>query len=624
MYQRILIIMMVILPSLALGQTRQADSLLNVLETQKQDTLRMKTLRRIAEMYTDNNPGKAIEYYERSLELAKKEGHKLLIANNYYSIGFCYLVRSEYDKSLDNYLQSVRVYEDMKDTFRLSNALMSIGNVYLHTDNPKKLNEYYNRAQVLVEAIKDSAQLASLFLERGVQYDQMKKYDTSLMYSNKALDIAKAIKDDYFVSNALSNIGLTYKHQHKNALALAAFDTVLNTFVRMNAPGDNMATVYNNIAATHAQAGNYAQAKEAFAKSISYSQKVGAMSIVLENYRNLADMYDQMKDYQQENIYLKKYYGLKDSLFTADKKNQLTQLEADYHLEQKNSIITRQEAEVERQRNQRNLFIIITIAAALVLGALGFFYSRIRKKNRQLEEKNAEINRQRDELATLNHVKDRLFSIISHDLRNPLVTLRSYLSLSENAAMSEEKKQEFKLQTSRAVAQTSDMLDNLLAWANMQIKDTQVPITPVDISDCVLDVEHHVQAQAAQKQVNITKNLSPVTAPGDQNIISIALRNLLTNAIKFTPPGKEINITVEKQGNHIVIAVKDQGVGMNAGQVQRIRDNQGGSTSGTAGEKGSGLGIFLVQELLEKIKGQLLVNSEEGKGSTFSILLPAL
>ncbi len=624
MHQRIWLLMLVIAPLLATAQTQQVDSLLKTLETEKADSNLAKTYRKIAEYYSDNNPGKAIEYYERSLEAAKRIDRKLLVANNYYSIGFAYLLKGDYDKSLENYLLSVRVYEEMKDTFRLSNALMSIGNVYVQINNGPKTREYYARAQKLIEAIRDSAQLGSLFMERGVQYDQAKQYDTSMYFHRKALAIGVALKDDYFISNALSNIALTYKHQQKNAEALVVLDSVLRMFTRLQVPADNFAAVYNNIAATHAQAGNYAQAETAFATSIKYGEEIGAASIVMENYRNMADMYEQMKDYRRENLYLKKYYSLKDSLFTADKKNQLTQLEADYHLEQKNSVIVKQEAEVEKQRNQRNLFIIIAIAAALVLSTLAIFYSRIRKKNQLLQEKNTEINQQKDELATLNHVKDRLFSIISHDLRNPLVTLRSYLSLSDSSAIPEEKKQEFRTQTIRAVSQTSDMLDNLLAWANMQIKNTAVPITPVDITDCVLDVEHHVQAQAQQKRVDIVKNMEHLTAPGDQNIISIALRNLLTNAIKFTGPGKKVYIEVEKRDNHIHISVKDEGIGMSPEQLDKIRSNQASSTTGTGGEKGSGLGIFLVRELLEKIKGQLLVNSTEGVGSTFTIQLPAL
>jgi len=608
----------------AAAQKNEIDSLLKVVETNSADTVLVKAYRMLGDLYVDNNPGKAITYYEKGYTHAKAANKKVAAANFLYSIGYAWRMRGEFDKSLDNYLQSVRIYEELKDTFRLGNALLSVGNVYQQAKNTAKMDEYYTRAQTLGEAHGDSIQISSIYTERGIQSYVLKQYDVALSYFDKALKMINAEEDPFAIANLYSNIGLTWKHKNNTTEALRWFDSAKKIYEHRDVPPDYYASLYNNFAATHAQAGNYASAKAYFDKSIGYARQSGARYIEMENYRNLADMYDAAKDYRSENEYLKKYYNLKDSMFTADSKNQLTELEADYHLEQKNGVIIAQKAEVEKQRNQRNLFIILAIAAALVLSALVIFYSRIKKKNQLLEEKNAEINRQRDELEKLNHVKDRLFSIISHDLRNPLVTLRSYLSLTDTPNISDERKQEFKTQTLQAVAQTSDMLDNLLAWANMQIKNSAIPIRPVDLTDCVLDVEHNVNAQAMQKQISIHKQLEDVAAPGDHNIISIALRNLLTNAIKYSPEGKNIYITVEKKGNHIEISVKDEGIGMSPEQIDSIQNNQSGSTHGTQGEKGSGMGMFLVKELLEKIRGQLMITSEPGKGSTFMIQLPTL
>src|SRR5882757_5488317 len=112
------------------AQSKEADSLLKALDATKADTARSKILNAIANLYVDNNPGKAIDYLQKAVETAKKTGAKLEVANNYYSIGYCYRQKGDYDKSLDNYLQSVRIYEELKDNRRLVNALISIGNVY--------------------------------------------------------------------------------------------------------------------------------------------------------------------------------------------------------------------------------------------------------------------------------------------------------------------------------------------------------------------------------------------------------------------------------------------------------------------------------------------------------------
>jgi signal transduction histidine kinase/Tfp pilus assembly protein PilF len=601
------------------AQAKQVDSLLRVLETETADSNKVRLYNRIGNYYMYNNPGKAIQYFENALSIAKVINRPLAIANNHYSIGFCYLSKGDYDESLKNYLESVKVYESLKDSFRLSNALMSIANVYSSNKDFKNTNDYHNRALQIIESLKDSLQLFSILDSKGTVLDQQKQYDSALTYLQKSYNIAEAIKDNYSIIGSLSNIGLTYKHKEKTDLALQYFEKALELAKKEEDMPDRLAALYNNIGAANAQAGNIALAKIAFNKSIEYGKSAGSVPLEMENYRNLSDMYGNVKDYAQQTFFLKKYYALKDSLFTTDNKNQLTELEADYKIEKKNTEIIKKEGEVEKGKNQRNLFILLSGGMVLLLGGLGFFYSRIKNKNTLLAQQNIQINKQKDELETLNGVKDRLFSIISHDLRNPLVTLRSYLSLSDNVNISDDKKIAFKKQTSQAVSQTTDMLDNLLVWANMQIKNTNANIAPVDIEEVVLDAMDNVQAQAEQKNISIHKNIEVSSALGDKNILNIALRNLLTNAIKYSGENKNIFISSIQKDNQVLLSVKDEGIGMTTKQIADLLNNETETTKGTQGEKGSGLGLFLVKELLTKANNKLIIESEEGKGTTFTI-----
>jgi two-component system, sensor histidine kinase and response regulator len=258
----------------------------------------------------------------------------------------------------------------------------------------------------------------------------------------------------------------------------------------------------------------------------------------------------------------------------------------------------------------------------LLLAALGFFYRRTKQNNVLLQDKNTQINRQKDELQTLNHVKDRLFSIISHDLRNPLITLKSYLSLADDPGLPAAQKEEFKKQTMLSVSQTSNMLDNLLTWANMQLKNTKPLITQVNTEDCIDDATGAAAGQAAQKNITIHKKIDAETAVAEYHILEIALRNIITNAVKYSHNGSNIFISTSNTGQHVKIVVRDEGIGMSRAQLNEILNNEAESTSGTAGEKGSGLGLFLVKELLQKIDALLLIESEEGKGSSFIIQLP--
>jgi len=609
--------------SAAAQKNSPVDSLLKAADAQKTDTGRMKIYNQLGKYYIDNNASKAISYFEKAKAIAEKEKLTLKMANNYYSIGYCYLQKAEFEKSLYNYQQAEKYYVQLKDSLRLSNTLMSIGNIYADYKKPEKTDEYFKRAEQLVLAMNDSLTLSNVYDATGTAYDRSGKFDSALFYLQKGYEVAIQIGDSNYAMNSLSNVGLTLKHMHRDKEAISCFEKVLEYFERREFPPFRKGIVLNNMGATYSQSGEYSKALQAFNKSLEYGNVTDGATLVMENYRNMADMFGKMENYKDQAAYLTRYHQLKDSLFNSETQNRVTELEADYQLEKKNTELAKQETELGRQKSQRNIFIILAIAAAVLLATLSFFYKRIQKNNRSLTEKNDQINRQKDELQALNHVKDRLFSIISHDLRNPLATLRSYLSLTNDDSLPPEKKQQFRLQTMNMVMNTSDMLDNLLAWANVQVKNISVSITPINIPDCVADTVHNIAAQAQQKGIDVQQHVEAETALGDHNILSIAIRNLLTNAIKFSSGNSVVQIAAIRKNGHVLLTVTDQGTGMNKALVEKILSGENGSIEGTAGEKGSGLGLFLVKELLEKINAELFIESKEGAGSSFTIVLAA-
>lgn len=624
MIKTILLLLACFLSFTVIGQSKQVDSLLKLLDKEKADSNRLKIYRNIGNFYVDNNPGKAIEYFKNAVELSEKINNNAQLANNCYSIAFCYRNIGDYSKSVEYYLKAVRVYEADKDYRRLANAYLSLAIVYSYNKDFKNASSYHTKAKELILIRKDSFQLCSLYTDIGTLFDQQKMYDSANKYQQQAYDLAVAIKDEQMIIDCLSNIGLTYKHEGKTKEALANFKKVLLVFQQQQTEPDRYAAAYNNIGATYAQEGNKTLAVEAFNKSLAYASASQNPYIQMENYNNLSDLFGKTADFKNQAFYLKKYYSIKDSLFSADKKNQLTQLEADYNIEKKNTEIVKKEGEVQIEKKQKYLSFMLALVAVVVLILITFFYNRIKNKNELLGKQNVQIINQKNELQSLNNVKDRLFSIISHDLRNPLVNLRSYFSLTENPDLSDEKKLAYKKQTLSAVTQTTSLLDNLLVWANMQIKEIKPQIKIIDIEDAVLDAVDNVNAQAVQKKIIIQKNLEATSALGDQNIITIAVRNLLTNALKYSNENSTISIKSFQNDKDINIDIADEGVGISAEKINLLLSNEADTTIGTSGEKGTGLGIFLVKELLQKINGELLIKSVVGEGSVFTIKLPAV
>ncbi len=602
---------------------KYVDSLLKEINKHPHDTVLVVLYDQIGQAITQSNGAKAIEYFERGREVAKKANLMKEYANFWYSIGFNHRIRSKFDKAIYSYQQTLPVYEKLTDTFRLANALLSIQATYYEMNDLEKAKEYMAKAAPYVYAENYPPQVANLYEATAIINSKENKLDSALFYYEKVIKEYKDFNDPIGMSIAQMNKGITLKKTGNYQQALQLFDTSLFLLKGMEQVDDIYASIQNNIGATYAAMGQTDKALVAFNTSIKYAKDAGLIKNEMENYRNMADMFLKQNDYKKHSDYLQKYYTLKDSIYTIDSKNQVTQLEADYAISQKNNEILLKETELTRSKTVRNTFIILSIAALLFLATLGFLYSRIKKANKLLNQQNILINEQKNELLTLNRVKDRLFSIISHDLRQPLQTLKSFLLLSDNPNVAEEKKKEFKILTFNAVLNTSDMLDNLLAWANIQLKNSTPPITAISVEDSIWDVTESVKPQSIQKGITLAQNIQSPTAMGNYDILQIAIRNIVTNAIKFSPANSVITISSFKDGDKVSLTVTDQGIGMTAEQIAQIEAKEISSTKGTAGERGSGLGLFLVKELLEKINGRILINSETGKGSTFSIVLDA-
>ncbi|MFD2921937.1 tetratricopeptide repeat protein [Terrimonas rubra] len=604
-------------------QKKYIDSLLTEIDKHPPDSVLVDLYDEIGQVVSQNNPTKAIEYLEKGKAIAEKARLQIAYANFWYSIGFNYRVKGKYDQAIHAYQQSLPVYEQRKDSFRLANALMSIQSTYFELNDLEKAKEYMAQAAPYIFGVNDLPQVADFYGSIATINSKQNKYDSALYYYQKAIDLNKSFNDPIGQSIVMMNKGLTLKKMGQYQQALQYFDSSIAAVKDVEQMADLNASIKNNIGATYAMMGQTDKALAAFNTSIQIAREAGLLKNEMENYRNMSDLFLKNGDYKNHSAYLQKYYAIKDSIFTIDSKNQITQLEADYEITKKNNELLVKETEVTRNKSQRNIFIILSATALAILLTLGYFYTRIKKANKLLNEKNILINEQKNELLTLNRVKDRLFSIISHDLRQPLQTLKSFLILSDNKDVAEEKKREFKILTFNAVLNTSDMLDNLLAWANIQLKNTTPPITTISIEDSIWDVTEGVKPQTIQKGITVVQHIQAATAMGNYDILQIAVRNIVTNAIKFSPANSTITISSVKDKDKVYVSIADQGIGMTPEQIRQIETREISSTKGTAGERGSGLGLFLVKELLEKINAGITISSEPGKGSTFNIVLDA-
>lgn len=248
----------------------------------------------------------------------------------------------------------------------------------------------------------------------------------------------------------------------------------------------------------------------------------------------------------------------------------------------------------------------------------------IEQQKKDIQEKAALLERQTQELKELDQLKTRLFSIISHDLRTPLYALRN---LFRNIEKHDIPGDEIKMMVPGIVTDlnfTTGLMENLLQWAKSQMQVNSMKLELLDISKMINDVAQLLRLQAAAKQIYLDAMVdTPIYIYADKDMINLVLRNLLSNAIKFTHEKGQVSIGAHELSGAVEVFVQDTGTGMDKEALQRINESMYFTTRGTANESGTGIGLMLCKEFLAKNGGRMFVESEQGKGSTFSFTLPA-
>ncbi|MBC7921769.1 MAG: HAMP domain-containing histidine kinase [Ferruginibacter sp.] len=312
-------------------------------------------------------------------------------------------------------------------------------------------------------------------------------------------------------------------------------------------------------------------------------------------------------------------------------------------LKQENAVLLQsirdQEAALKKS-GRINYFLTagLAIAAGLVVFLSQRHYGRqrvnrllmtnqtIQHQNEALRATNERLEKSEQHLLQTNATKDKFFSIISHDLKGPLNSLTGFLQILDIQvdAFSPEELKAFAKDTNKSVKNLLDLLDNLLLWSRSQTGTIEYAPQPLNLSEIVAGNLNLMHVAAQKKDIRLQADPNgtlPVYA--DQNMLNLVLRNLISNAIKFTPSGGSVVVGASDQDGYVEVSVRDSGIGMSPSTLEHLfRLDTYHTTSGTNAEKGNGLGLILCKEFVEKNGGILRVESTEGQGTTFRFTVP--
>jgi signal transduction histidine kinase len=382
-------------------------------------------------------------------------------------------------------------------------------------------------------------------------------------------------------------------------------------------------------------------------QSLGIGQNINNLELIKNAYYELFSYYNRQgnKDKALEN-YLN-YTIVKDSINAKLNSQRLVEIQMNFELEQSYSELSRiedevsqltaenkiRELELKKQKNVRNLLVLIVLITLVSGGLFLSQYLSKRKTNILLQEKIEEVDKSNkllkeseDNLKILNATKDKFFSIIAHDLRNPfnaLHGLTQHLLNNYNNFDSEEIKESIEIIYNSA-DDLLELLENLLHWSRTQRGKMKFTPAEINISEIINKIFNLLKMNAEKKDINLINEIDPdKTIMGDKDMLTAILRNLISNAIKFSYSNSFIRVSSKDYEEYTEFSVMDNGVGISPENINKLfRIDVHHSTSGTSDEQGSGLGLILCREFVEKHNGKIWVESEINTGSTFKFTVP--
>ncbi|MBN1599828.1 MAG: tetratricopeptide repeat-containing sensor histidine kinase [Bacteroidales bacterium] len=589
-----------------------ADSLERQLIFEKNDTALFEIYADLNYYLLGNDPQRAYQYALAARKIAEKLNDSVLIVRSILREVDFYNQIADYNSALQLAYDALKIAGNDIDMQGLCHN--RIATVHSGLKNYEETLKHNLKCLQTASELGDSDIIATHIHNIGRTYIYLKQYDSALYYlhASNNYEISKRGRPSPY---SLSNIGNVYLAQGKYDSSLYyhleayKYDSLDNEKYLMAIDEQYLSNVY-------LKQKNYSRALEMVNKSQKRLQKFGAYDLQVENYEILYKILSATGNYKKAFEYALLLDQTKDTLRKMSNQSLLLGLETRFNFqEQENKLKAKEEALLLLEK-QRLLFIILSVVSILFLLSMVVIVIMVYRRHKINKELMLQLKR-------ANESKDRMISIISHDLRSSVGTMRiAAKTISEGMADIEDTK-ELLESFYPVVDSTYDLLDNLLTWAKYNRDEIKPKFTTVNLRDIADKSVEHTHHLALSKSVNTINKISSYTVKADQNMILSVLRNMLSNAIKFSHPRNNVTIDMKKDSEYITVSVQDEGVGMDADVLNKIFTSpEDVHATGTMGERGSGLGISLCKTFMDIHGGKLWAESEIGKGSTFYFSLP--
>ncbi len=588
-----------------LSNTSQTDSILNI-----------KTQIDVDVEQTLDSIGKSenLNQHRRSADL-------------YNSLGKLYLRKADYPEAFECFFKSlnIRQQEKFSEDSEYGNTFALLGESFRAVSKYEDAIQYLNSANAVYRKLNDANgiclihnRFASVYYEIAVnrldssylikaENEALKSLELSLSAGNKQMMIS-----NYNILGAIyNNRYLTDKAREYLFLALETAESIPNY---KDAPN-----IINNIASSYFLDGNYEKTIEYCERSEKEALASGTKIYRVEAQRLLMETYHSLGDHEKAFDYLWLFYTSWKTIFNEKMESDVNTLKKKYDLEI--------EKQIQTVRNTRMWTIIIV--SVLIIAAIGVvILVRIRdvhRMNRNLALQHETISKQKADLEELIGTRNRFFSILSHDLRNPLNGINgfSHLLSLDYDNYTDDVRKEYIGYIKDSSESMYKVIDKVLTWSRLQSNSIKSHREEFDLSDAAENALNLQKPSASRKKIALENSvLKGTVVYSDRSFVDTLLTNLVDNAVKFTGDGGSITVYSELKDNRIEVSVKDTGKGMSEEiRSQILRSNSSFTTRGTRNEKGSGLGLMICIDMLEILGSKLNIESKPGEGTRFFFTL---
>lgn len=581
------------------------------------------------------NPLKSAEFSYKALHQSQQINYVNGQAEALRGISNGLLAEDQFFLALKNLQKSIRLFEDIKDSTGIVDCYTSMGLVYRQLHNQERELYFNQLAYDYFQQQKNIERTAFALYNLGETYFNLGNLEKAMELTQSAIVLNDSLKKYSTLSSCFKTMGNIWVKKNNFDKAEEYFHKVLNLSSQLGASSQKLGTVdaLLNLGKIAYKDKRRTLAIRALEKAAELVRKYRLYAYLTPVHEELIRQYTEQKNLPKLHETIQEYSKTTDQLNQSRREvmSHFTQifLNAD-SLEHFNSELkekTELQGKQIAERSSRNTITGILLLALLVIAIfLTVGLVKLRRNNKSLTAQRTLIQAQNSELEELNTVKDKFLSILSHDIKAPLIGLNNYADLLTSEKLPADSKQLvlFGKELKDQLESTSAMADQLITWVQLQMKSFNTQPTLIDLTLALTEVYKLFEPLVEQKKITLEhKGSGQVYVWADRNQLDFMLRNLVNNAIKYSFSGGVVTITIGSLGDEAIVRIVDQGIGMShqtMKSVSGIKHFQ--SISGTAGEEGTGLGLRICREFAALNHGKIEVVSTEGKGSVFTLSLP--